>query len=213
MSHHRLICICCTYAPCTAQLKVILINASTVILFWNTLINIFTRILVLMTQSRVLFPRPFLITSACLKYWEAKAKLPLQSVTNAWKTNFELSLLQDGDKADRQSWASFDIRTAQPDEPIAGLLDKVDVEVMDGINASKRMERRTETVYSLYPEQDEGDIVERRHTADLPSEIQTHRILVKCLELSLALQDREPVLASMARYDAKERRKGRESLN
>jgi hypothetical protein len=30
-----------------------------------------------------------------------------------------------------------------------------------------------------------------------------HRILVKCLELTLALQDVEPIFASMALYDAR----------
>ena len=48
-------------------------------------------------------------------------------------------------------------------------------------------------MFSLYPDQDEGDIIERRHMAELPAEVQAHRILVKCLELSLALQDIEPV--------------------
>ena len=33
--------------------------------------------------------------------------------------------------------------------------------------------------------------------------LQGHRILVKCLELSLSLQDVEPVFASMALYDAR----------
>ncbi len=83
---------------------------------------------------------------------------------------------------------------------------------MDGVNASKRTEARTESVYSLYPEQDEADIIERRHIADLPAEAQAHRILVKCLELSLALQDLEPVFASMALYDARERRKVSENF-
>ena len=99
-------------------------------------------------------------------------------------------MFQDSKEADRQSWASFDIRTAQPDEPIAGLLDKVDVEVMDSDNSRKRMEQRPESVYSLYPEQDDTDVIEKRTTAQLPAEVQAHRILVKCLELSLALQDR-----------------------
>ena len=57
----------------------------------------------------------------------------------------------------------------------------------------QRLEQRTEAVFSLYPDQDEGDIIERRHMAELPAEVQAHRILVKCLELSLALQDIEPV--------------------
>ena len=121
-------------------------------------------------------------------------------------------VFQDGKESDRQSWASVDIRTAQPDEPIAGLLDKVDVEVMDSVNASKRMEQRPESVFSLYPEQDDADVIEKRTTAQLPAEVQAHRILVKCLELSLALQDIEPVFASMALYDAKERRKVSENF-
>ena len=121
-------------------------------------------------------------------------------------------MFQDSKEADRQSWASFDIRTAQPDEPIAGLLDKVDVEVMDSDNSRKRMEQRPESVYSLYPEQDDTDVIEKRTTAQLPAEVQAHRILVKCLELSLALQDIEPVFASMALYDAKERRKVSENF-
>ena len=122
-------------------------------------------------------------------------------------------VLQEGEKADRQSWASFDIRTAQPDEPVAGLLDKVDTEVMDSVNSRARAEGRPESLFSLYPEQDEEDMIERRGVAELPSEGgQGHRILVKCLELSLALQDIEPVFASMALYDARERRKVSENF-
>merc|ERR1719420_1366261 len=74
------------------------------------------------------------------------------------------------------------------------------------------MEQRPESVYSLYPEQDDTDVIEKRTTAQLPAEVQAHRILVKCLELSLALQDIEPVFASMALYDAKERRKVSENF-
>lgn len=119
---------------------------------------------------------------------------------------------EDGDKSDRQSWASFDIRTAQPDEPVPGLLDKVDIEVMDTLNTNRRLDRRPESLFSLYPEQDEFDMLEKRTLAELPTETQGHRILVKCLELSLALQDIEPVFASMALYDARERRKVSENF-
>ena len=36
-------------------------------------------------------------------------------------------LVKEGEKEDtgRGSWASFDIRTAKPDDPVPGLLDKV----------------------------------------------------------------------------------------
>ena len=36
-------------------------------------------------------------------------------------------------------------------------------------------------------------MVERRTVAEMPSEVQGHRILVKCLELGLALQEIEPI--------------------
>ena len=102
--------------------------------------------------------------------------------------------IKEGEKEDtgRGSWASFDIRTAKPDDPVPGLLDKVfasyyldqtnyqksmidimndqwmspipkvDSEVMDTLNSSKRQERRPESLFSLYPEQDEWDMLERR---------------------------------------------------
>ena len=62
---------------------------------------------------------------------------PLPATFNLTSLLLTISIFQDHDKADRQSWASFDIRTAQPDEPIVGLLDKVAVEVMDSVNANK----------------------------------------------------------------------------
>ena len=84
--------------------------------------------------------------------------------------------------------------------------------MMDTLNSSKRQERRPESLFSLYPEQDEWDMLERRSLAELPVELQGHRIHVKCLELSLALQDIEPVFASMALYDAREKRKVSENF-
>ena len=84
--------------------------------------------------------------------------------------------------------------------------------MMDTLNSSKRQERRPESLFSLYPEQDEWDMLERRSIAELPVELQGHRIHVKCLELSLALQDIEPVFASMALYDAREKRKVSENF-
>ena len=42
------------------------------------------------------------------------------------------------------------------------LNEQVDSEVMDTLNSSKRQERRPESLFSLYPEQDEWDMLERR---------------------------------------------------
>ena len=71
---------------------------------------------------------------------------------------------------------------------ITGLVDKVDTEVMEGMNASRRRENRPESVYNLYPDQEDVDLIERRLTAPLPAELEAHRILAKCLELRLALR-------------------------
>jgi hypothetical protein len=38
-------------------------------------------------------------------------------------------------------------------------------------------------LFSLYPPQDEDEIIEKRIPADVPSEHVVHRILVKCIQL------------------------------
>ena len=60
----------------------------------------------------------------------------------------------------------------------------------------------------MYPgdDEDENESIERRLPAEIPSEHFGHRILVSCLHLKLEL-DIEPIFASVALYDAKEKRK------
>ena len=50
------------------------------------------------------------------------------------------------------------------------LLIKVDPDLMDQINEKKRKEQRPESLFGLYPEQDEFDMVERRSIAEMPAE-------------------------------------------
>jgi hypothetical protein len=47
---------------------------------------------------------------------------------------------------------------------------QVDPDLMDQMNEKKRKERRPESLFSLYPEQDEFDMVERRSLAEMPAE-------------------------------------------
>ena len=117
-----------------------------------------------------------------------------------------------GSETPRGSWASFDLQSSKPDELLPGLLAKIDPDLVDEENDRKRLEQRPEALFSLYPEQDEFTMVERRTIAEIPAEIQGHRILVKCLELSLSLTDVEPIFASMALYDVRERRKVSENF-
>lgn len=77
---------------------------------------------------------------------------------------------------------------------------------MDATNEKRRTEERQDALFSMCMDVDIEDFVERRQPAEVPTEHQGHRILVKCLQLKLELEV-EPIFASMAIYDAKERKK------
>lgn len=79
-------------------------------------------------------------------------------------------------------------------------------ETLDQTNESRRIEDRQDGLFSLCIENDVEDAVERRLPAEIPIEHVGHRILVKCIHLKLELEV-EPIFASMAIYDAKERKK------
>lgn len=57
----------------------------------------------------------------------------------------------------RGSWASsvFDLRNSQADPLLPGLLDKVPVEFTDKVNESQRQQDRQESLFTLFPIQDE----------------------------------------------------------
>lgn len=82
---------------------------------------------------------------------------------------------------------------------------------MDSANESKRREMRPVKIFGLYPIPHEAEMIERRLMAFEPMENIKHRIFVQCNKLELNLQI-EPIFASMALYDAKERRKVSENL-
>jgi len=87
------------------------------------------------------------------------------------------------------------------DSLIPGLLERNPPE-----KEGRRQEERHDSLFLLYPPQDEEEIVERRLPADVPTEHMGHRIVVKCLQLKLELEV-EPIFASMALYDVKEKKK------
>ncbi|XP_037960753.1 dedicator of cytokinesis protein 7 [Teleopsis dalmanni] len=106
----------------------------------------------------------------------------------------------------RGSWASFDLRRSVNDPLIPNLLDAVPPEQIDQTNDARRQEDRQEAMFALYPEADPEDLIERRLPAEIPMEHIGHRVFVKCLQLRLELEV-EPIFASMAIYDAKEKKK------
>ena len=116
-----------------------------------------------------------------------------------------------GQDTPRGSWAGFDLRNLTPDAPIAGLLDSWDADTVDSANETKRREQRPLRIFGLYPPPNEADMIERRLQAFEPMENIKHRILVQCNKLELNLQI-EPIFASMALYDAKEKKKVSENF-
>ncbi|XP_052775389.1 dedicator of cytokinesis protein 7-like isoform X2 [Mya arenaria] len=108
----------------------------------------------------------------------------------------------------RGSWASsiFDLKQSQADAQLPNLFDRVTHEEVDRNNEIQRQQNRQDTLFSLYPQQEEEEQIEKRAFVMAPTEHFGHRIIVKCLQLKLELEV-EPIFASMALYDAKERKK------
>ncbi|XP_038219758.1 dedicator of cytokinesis protein 7 [Zerene cesonia] len=107
----------------------------------------------------------------------------------------------------RGSWASLDLRSSSSDPLLPDLFEKKPQEQIDAINEARRLESRQSDLLGLYaPYLDEEDAVERRLAAEMPCELMGRRILVVCHQLKLEL-DVEPLFASMALYDAKEKKK------
>lgn len=106
----------------------------------------------------------------------------------------------------RSSWASFDLRSSANDPLIDGILDRVQPENIDQINQAKRIEDRQDSLFGLYPDIDTDEMIEKRPPAEPPHEHLGNRIYVKCHHLKLDLEI-EPIFASMALYDAREKKK------
>ncbi|XP_046488292.1 dedicator of cytokinesis protein 7 isoform X2 [Neodiprion pinetum] len=112
----------------------------------------------------------------------------------------------------RGSWASLDLRHSQHDPLLPGLLDRVCPETVDLTNEEKRSEDRQEALFPLYaPPSSPDDEWQEINPALEPSEPFSHKILVKCLQLKLELEV-EPIFASLALYDAREKKKVSENF-
>ena len=128
--------------------------------------------------------------------------------------NINISLQErngTGAETPRNSWASFALRSSQPDPLITGLLESWDADTVDSSNENKRTESRPVKIFGLYQSPNEAEMIERRLMADEPMENIKHRIFVQCNKLELNLQI-EPIFASMALYDAKEKKKVSENF-
>uniref|UniRef100_A0A8C3QEE4 Uncharacterized protein n=1 Tax=Geospiza parvula TaxID=87175 RepID=A0A8C3QEE4_GEOPR len=112
------------------------------------------------------------------------------------------------DDTPRGSWACsiFDLKNSQPDALLPNLLDRTPNEEIDHHNEDQRKSSRHKELFALHPAPDEEEPIERLSVPEVPKEHFGQRLLVKCLSLKFEIEI-EPIFASLALYDVKEKKK------
>ncbi|KAI1900071.1 hypothetical protein AGOR_G00046260 [Albula goreensis] len=100
----------------------------------------------------------------------------------------------------------FDLRGLQPDARVESLLRFSNPEELDRFNQEARQSARHPELFALYPPADEEDAVEIRSIPDCPKEHIGHRILLRVQTIKFEV-DIEPLFATLALYDLKEKKK------
>ncbi|MEJ1276515.1 hypothetical protein NN561_007420 [Cricetulus griseus] len=103
-------------------------------------------------------------------------------------------------------------RNLQPDERLENLLQLLSAEDFEKKKEEARKTNRPAELFALYPSVDEEDAVEIRPVPECPKEHLGNRILVKVLTLKFEIEI-EPLFASIALYDVKERKKISENFH
>ncbi|KAK7934281.1 hypothetical protein WMY93_005177 [Mugilogobius chulae] len=102
--------------------------------------------------------------------------------------------------------ADFNLRCLTPDQRVEGLLAFSSHEELDRFNQEARHGNRHPELFALCPPADEEDAVEIRPIPDCPKEHTGDRILIRCQAIKFEI-DIEPIFATMALYDLKEKKK------
>ncbi|XP_037536915.1 dedicator of cytokinesis protein 8 [Nematolebias whitei] len=102
--------------------------------------------------------------------------------------------------------SDFNLRSLTPDQRVESLLVFSNHEELDRLNQEVRQENRLPELFALYPPPDEDDAVEIRPIPDCPKEHTGERILVRCQAIKFEI-DIEPIFATIALYDLKEKKK------
>ncbi|XP_036899455.1 dedicator of cytokinesis protein 7 isoform X6 [Sturnira hondurensis] len=112
------------------------------------------------------------------------------------------------DDTPRGSWACsiFDLKNSLPDALLPNLLDRTPNEEIDRQNDDQRKSNRHKELFALHPSPDEEEPIERLSVPEVPKEHFGQRLLVKCLSLKFEIEI-EPIFASLALYDVKEKKK------
>uniref|UniRef100_A0A7M4EVE5 Dedicator of cytokinesis 7 n=1 Tax=Crocodylus porosus TaxID=8502 RepID=A0A7M4EVE5_CROPO len=105
-------------------------------------------------------------------------------------------------------WACsiFDLKNSLPDALLPNLLDRTPNEEIDHQNDDQRKSNRHKELFALHPAPDEEEPIERLSVPEVPKEHFGQRLLVKCLSLKFEIEI-EPIFASLALYDVKEKKK------
>uniref|UniRef100_A0A8C9VSN1 Dedicator of cytokinesis 8 n=1 Tax=Scleropages formosus TaxID=113540 RepID=A0A8C9VSN1_SCLFO len=114
-----------------------------------------------------------------------------------------LAVLSD-DSGRTLTSSDFDLRGLQPDARVEGLLRFSNPDDLDRHNQESRQASRHPELFALYPPADEVSPI--RPVPDCPKEHIGHRILVRCQAIKFEI-DIEPLFATLAMYDLKEKKK------
>ncbi|XP_056319423.1 dedicator of cytokinesis protein 8 isoform X1 [Danio aesculapii] len=108
--------------------------------------------------------------------------------------------------------SDFNLRALQPDRRVESVLRFSSPEELDRFNQESRQSNRYGELFGLYPPIDEEDAVAIRPIPDCPKEHFGQRILVRCQTVKFEIEI-EPLFATMALYDLKEKKKISENFN
>uniref|UniRef100_A0A8C3NTQ5 Uncharacterized protein n=1 Tax=Geospiza parvula TaxID=87175 RepID=A0A8C3NTQ5_GEOPR len=122
------------------------------------------------------------------------------------KQVFESDEAPDGNSYQDEQVIIFDLKNSQPDALLPNLLDRTPNEEIDHHNEDQRKSSRHKELFALHPAPDEEEPIERLSVPEVPKEHFGQRLLVKCLSLKFEIEI-EPIFASLALYDVKEKKK------
>ncbi len=151
---------------------------------------------------------------------EYESNYPNQEIYHISKSSNN-STHQDGHQQhQRSSWMLSDLDKLEPDPIMTHLFERLPLSV-DGsyekeneMNANEKKLRAQMSLFNFYPSQPsiESFYVENRSSFEPPGEHKSNKILVKCTHMKFDL-DLEPIWATMALYDLKEKRKISENFS
>uniref|UniRef100_A0A672RT09 Dedicator of cytokinesis 8 n=1 Tax=Sinocyclocheilus grahami TaxID=75366 RepID=A0A672RT09_SINGR len=136
----------------------------------------------------------------------------VQSYTQPWlEKSPSLAELCDDTTRTTLTCSDFNLRALQPDRRVENLLRFSSPEELDRFNLEARNSNRYGELFGLYPPIDE-DAVAIRPIPDCPKEHFGQRILVRCQTIKFDIEI-EPLFATMALYDLKEKKKISENFH